>query len=135
MRTTVFVILGVVAGCASQPTPLQSAAQSAAGQSSYLQAAAGTGSVSIKRDSADTVAACSLVVLVDDVPAADLGLSERVVLHLPAGDHVLSVKERASAECRGVNVPKARTQIASGGFAGYQVGMANGGMAITPTPF
>lgn len=130
MRTTVFVILGVVAGCASQPTPVQST-----GQSSYLQAAPGTGSVSIKRDSADMVAACSLVVLVDDVPAADLGLSERVVLHLPAGDHVLSVKERASAECRGVNVPKARAQIAAGGFSGYQLGMANGGMAITPAAF
>ena len=130
MRTPVFVLLGVVAGCASQPTPLQSA-----GQPSYLQAAPGTGTVSIRRDSADTVAGCSLVVLVDEVPAADLGLSERVVLHLPAGDHTLSVKERASAECHGVNVPKTRAQIASGGFSGYEVGMAAGGIALTPTSF
>ncbi len=130
MRTPVFVLLGIVAGCASQPAPVPGA-----GQSPYLQAAAGTGTVSIKRDAADMVAACSLVVLVDDVPAADLGVSERVVLHLPAGDHVLSVKERASAECRGVNVPKTRAQIASGGFSGYQVGMGAGGIAITPASF
>ena len=130
MRTTVFVLLGILGGCASQPPPVPTA-----GESRYLQAAPGTGSVSIKRASADLVAACSLVVLVDDVPAADLGLSERVVLHLPAGDHVLSVKERSSAQCRGVSVPKAQAQITAGGFSGYQVSMATGAIAITPTAF
>jgi len=130
MRTTVFVLLGILGGCASQPAPVP-----AAGGSPLLQAAPGTGSVSIKRDTADRVAACSLVILVDDVPAADLGLAERVVLHLPPGDHVLSVKERASAQCRGVSVPKAQAQITAGGFSGYQVGMANGAIAITPTAF
>ncbi len=129
MRTTIFVLFGILGGCASQPSPVPTA-----GESRYLQAAPGSGSVSIKRDTADLVA-CSLVVLVDDVPAADLGLAERVVLHLPAGDHVLSVKERASAQCRGVSVPKAQAQISAGGFSGYQVSMANGAIAITPTAF
>ena len=130
MRTTVFVLLGLFGGCASQPAPVPTA-----GQTPFLQAAPGTGSVSIKRASADMVAACSLVVLVDDVPAADLGLSERVVLHLPPGDHVLSVKERASAQCRGMSVPKAQAQITAGGYSGYQVGMANGAIALTPAAF
>ena len=54
MRTTVFMVLGMLCGCAAQAAPIPTA-----GESPFLQAAPGTGSVSIKRNSADKVAACS----------------------------------------------------------------------------
>jgi hypothetical protein len=63
---------------------------------SYLEAAPGTGVVTVKRDAGWKAGICSMHLLVDTQPVADLRTSERVVLHLPPGEHVLSVKGGAS---------------------------------------
>ena len=130
MRTAILLLVSTVAGCATPPVSDHQAAPS-----SYLQAAPGTGSVSFMRDSASRASACSLVVLVDDVPSADLGVTERVVLHLPAGDHMLSVKERASAQCRGVNAPRTQAHVTAGAFSDFQVGVLDSGITLTPAQF
>ena len=57
----------------------------------YLEAAPGSGVVSVTRDGGPQYPACDLQVRVAGQPVALLRTSEKVVLHLPPGKHVLSV--------------------------------------------
>ena len=59
--------------------------------SAYLEAAPGTGVVSVKRDAGWE--ACTLQVRVAGRPVALLRAAESVTLHLPPGKHVVSVTE------------------------------------------
>ena len=65
----------------------------------YLEAAPGTGVVSVKRDAGWE--ACTLQVRVDTRPVALLRASETVILHLPPGKHVVSTTEEegGGGEC------------------------------------
>jgi hypothetical protein len=129
MRIVTISLIAGLAGCASQPAPDSKV------HGSYLEAVPGTGSVAFRRASGDLASSCSLVVLVDAAPAADLGVSERIVLHLPAGEHVLSVKERAAPDCTGVNAPHTQAHVTAGGFSGYLVAVGAGGITLTPAAF
>lgn len=57
----------------------------------YLEAAPGTGVVSVKRDAGWE--ACTLQFRVDTRPVVLLRASERVILHFPPGKHLVSVTE------------------------------------------
>src|SRR3974390_2972168 len=63
----------------------------------YLEAAPGTGVVSVTRDAGSEGSACSLQVRVDTRPVAVLRPSERVVLHLRPGKRILSATEAESS--------------------------------------
>jgi hypothetical protein len=65
----------------------------------YLEAAPGTGVVSVKRDAGSEGSACTLQVRVDARPVALLRTSERVILHLPPGKHVVSVTGEGGNVC------------------------------------
>ena len=66
----------------------------------YLEAAPGSGVVSVTRDAGSVNSACTLQARVDGRPVALLRTSERVILHLPPGKHVLSVTgEEGGAVC------------------------------------
>ena len=67
---------------------------------SYLEAAPGSGVASVTRDAGSVNSACTLQARVDGRPVALLRTSERVILHLPPGKHVLSVTgEEGSNAC------------------------------------
>jgi hypothetical protein len=67
---------------------------------SYLEAAPGSGVVSVTRDAGSVDSACTLQVRVDARPVALLSTSERVILHLPPGKHIVSVTgEEGSNAC------------------------------------
>jgi hypothetical protein len=59
----------------------------------YLEAAPGTGVVSVTRDAGPEDSTCTFEVRVDTRPVATLRPSERVVLHLGPGQHTLSATE------------------------------------------
>ena len=66
----------------------------------YLEAAPGSGIVSVTRDAGSQNQACELQVRVDGRPVALLRASEKVTLHLPPGKHVVSVTgEESSNAC------------------------------------
>jgi len=66
---------------------------------SYLEAAPGSGVVSVARDAGSQNSACTLQVRVDAQPAALLRPSERVTLHLPPGKHIVSVTGEGANVC------------------------------------
>jgi hypothetical protein len=63
----------------------------------YLQAAPGTGAVSVTRDAGSAGSACDIQVRLSGRPLAILRPSERVVLHLKPGQHILSTTEAESS--------------------------------------
>lgn len=65
----------------------------------YLEAAPGSGVVSFTRDAGSEYSACTLQARVDARPVALLRPSERVVLHLPPGKHILAVTGEGGNVC------------------------------------
>ena len=65
----------------------------------YLEAAPGSGVVSFTRDAGSQYPACTFQVRVDARPVALLRPSERVVLHLPPGKHLLAVTGEGGNVC------------------------------------
>src|SRR5215469_12000144 len=67
---------------------------------SYLEAAPGSGVVSVTRGAGSVESACTLQVRIDARPVALLRTSERVILHLPPSKHIVSVTgEEGSNTC------------------------------------
>ena len=82
-------------GCATQPVSTAEAVPVPPDRilaPELLQQADGRGTVIVKRDSGKMGSGCSARLFVDAKPAADLRTSERVTLHLPGGDHILSAQ-------------------------------------------
>jgi hypothetical protein len=65
----------------------------------YLEAASGTGVVSLTRDAGSEYSACTLEVKVGGRPVVLLRPSEGVTLHLPPGKHRFSVTGDGSNVC------------------------------------
>jgi hypothetical protein len=63
----------------------------------YLEATPGTGVVSVTRDAGSEGSACTVQVRLSGMPVAMLRPSERVVLHLQPGKHILSTTEAESS--------------------------------------
>lgn len=93
-------LLAGIVGCATPPSSTDSAVHVPADRvvdSSVLRATPGTGQVTVQRDSgagsdAGYGLACFARISVDGKPVADLRNREKVVMHLPAGNHVFSVR-------------------------------------------
>lgn len=69
----------------------------------FLEAKTGTGQVTIKRDSGALYAACAIRVFVDARPIADLRTREKIVLHVPQGEHVFSARPTCARQTREVS--------------------------------
>jgi hypothetical protein len=142
MRRAAILILaaGVLSGCATQP--LSDAKTSPVPRDrillpSYLEALPDTGVVAVKRDSGLLGSGCPLQFLVDTQPVANLKSSERVVLHVPVGDHVLSVRPTGGGLCRlGTGLYEVQASITSTSQLSYRIGVGVGGdLVINPTRF
>jgi hypothetical protein len=91
-RPTITVIAATVAGCATAPIPDAETSlvpRDRVLNPAYLEAEPNTGVVAVKRDPGLMAGGCKFEILVDAQPVAQLKTSERVVLHLPVGDHNL----------------------------------------------
>lgn len=98
-----------------------------------LQQADGRGAVTVKRDSGLGGSGCSARLFVDAKPAADLRPSERVVLYLPAGDHILSAQPNGLC---GGGMVETRVRVAGHETATFRMGYGTAGdFTFTPTAF
>ena len=106
----------------------------------YLEAAPGSGVVSVTRDAGSVNSACTLQVRVDARPVALLRTAERVILHLPPGKHVLSVTGEEGAGVCGPGTPalaemqSVQVTVAPDHPVGVRVGFSSPDrIHITPT--
>ena len=98
-----------------------------------LQQGEGRGAVVVKRDSGFGGSACSARLFVDAKPAADLRASERVVLHLSAGDHILSAQPNGMC---GGGMVETRVRVSPHETATFRMGYGTAGdFTLTPTAF
>lgn len=89
-------ILVVMGGCeathpVAAPADMHSPSSDRILAPSYLEATPGSGLVSVTRDAGSQYRACDLQVRVAGQPVALLRTSEKVILHLSPGKHVVSV--------------------------------------------
>lgn len=100
----------------------------------YLEAAPGTGVVAVKRDPGFMAGGCRMQLLLDEEPVAELKQAERIVLHLPVGDHLLGVRPVCPLLARGLSEVAARVTL--GAALSFRIGVTSGGDAfINPTKF
>lgn len=130
----------VVCGCATSPVPnaeTDAVPHDRILAAQYLQDSLDTGTVSVKRDAGFLGKACSVRLSVDDQPVADFRTSERLVLHLPAGEHLLTVAIRHSGLCGLGNaggVAEARALVVTSTTVAYRIAIGSGGdLALYPT--
>ena len=124
------------AGCATRPVSNADARSAPAAQvidASYLKAGAGSGRVTVKRDSGIGGSACSSRVFVDAKPVADLNTSEKIIIYLLPGDHVLSAWPNGAC---GGGMSEVRATIREGGDLSFRIGYgSNGDFSINATAF
>ena len=125
-----------VTGCATRPISNADALPVPAERiidSRYSQAATDTGQITVKRDSGLGGSACSSRIFVNAKPVADLRTSEKIVLFLPAGDHVLSAWPNGAC---GGGMTEVRASVRTGSELTFRVGYgSNGDFTINPTAF
>jgi hypothetical protein len=101
--------------------------------SRFLQASVGTGAITIKRDRGLGGSACSSRVFVDASPMADLRPSEKLVVYLPPGDHIISAWPNGIC---GGGMSEVRASVTSGAALTFRIGYgSNGDFFINPTAF
>ena len=126
----------ILSGCATQPISNSSAIEAPMNRildRQFLQPATGTGEVIIKRDSGFGGSACSSRIFVDGRPVADIRVSEKIVLYLPEGDHILSAWPNGIC---GGGMTEVRAVIKAGVQSSFRVGYgSNGDFSINPTAF
>jgi hypothetical protein len=131
-----FYILLVLSGCATQPISNASAIQAPSDRiidRYFFQPAPGTGEVTIKRDSGFSGSACSSRIFVDGRPIADIRASEKIVLYLPEGEHILSAWPNGICPGR---MTEMQTFVKAGAQSNFRVGYGtNGDFSINPAAF
>lgn len=138
MRALILVLLVAAAGCATQPVPDSETTpvpRARIRHPAYMDAAPGTGTLSIKRDPGFVYSGCDVTLLLDAIPIADIAQGERTVLHIPPGDHVLSAIPSGRGLCKGGNIPEVAISLSAGESAAYRIAVTQGGLAIGPTAF
>lgn len=92
-----------------------------------------TGEVVIKRDSGISGSACSTRIYIDGVTVADIDTSEKVVLYLAEGDHILSAKPNGLC---GGGLTEVKATVKTGGSSAFRYGSSgNGSPGLYPTAF
>jgi hypothetical protein len=133
----IFLLIAfALTGCATQPVSTAEAVpvpRERILSPELLQQADGRGTVIVKRDSGIGGSGCSARLFVDAKPTADLRPSERVVLHLPDGDHILSAQPNGLC---GGGMVETRVRVTSLETATFPMGYGTAGdFTFTPTAF
>ena len=104
MRHYRYVVLALLAGCATQPAPTSEAKLAKdILDSTWLRPLAGAGMLVVKRDPGILGSGCSHRIIYDGKPVADLTAGEVVTLYTPPGDHFLRVEQRCLGTSQGGN--------------------------------
>ena len=136
LSVTAAAVGAVCIACSTHPVPDAETSPVPTNQiidSRYLNAAPETGTVSVKRDR-ETGSICSVRFFVDAQPIADMGSAERLVLHLPVGDHVLGAAWAPHQLCWGAT-SEARASVTSTVTLGFRISGQAHGAVIYPTAF
>lgn len=83
----------------------------------FLIPTAGSGEVLVTRDFGFYAMGCNMRVTVDNQPVADLATSEKVMLHLPEGIHIMGTR----SNCRG-REHQTLINVRAGGRLNYRIG-------------
>lgn len=135
-RVSLIAIVLVVAGCATRPVSNSEASHVPSSRiidSKFLQPAADSGVVTVKRDSGFGGSVCSSRVFVNAKPVADLQKSEKVVVYLPAGEYIFSAWPNGIC---GGGMSEVRALVKSGAELSFRIGYgSNGDFTINATAF
>ena len=130
---TVLMLGFAISGCATSPITTTSAQPVPASQilsAELTTQTNGTAEVIVKRDSGMRGMGCMVRIYADAKPAADLWRSEKVVMYLPEGDHIIS-----ASTCGG-GVVEIQTIVKAGKVNTYRVGFGVvSELGIFPTAF
>ena len=137
IRKVITVLLGISAtACATHPISNADAVAVPGDRvldSQFSQPAAGTGKVTVKRDSGVGGAACTSRIFLNAKPVADLKPAEKVVMYVPAGDHILSAWPNGMC---GGGMTEVRAAVKAGAEINFRVGYgSNGDYSINVTAF
>lgn len=131
-----FAVAFALTGCATQPVRTSEAVAVPRDRilaPELLEEVKGHGGVIVKRDSGIGGSGCSARLFVNAKPAADLRSSERVILYLPAGDHILSAQPNGLC---GGGMAEARVRVTPLETATFRMGYGTAGdFMLTPTAF
>ncbi|WP_415713229.1 hypothetical protein [Maridesulfovibrio sp.] len=136
-RFLVFVFcVSLLAGCATRPIANELAEPVSSENiidNIYFESSVDTGQVTIKRDEGFGGSGCSTRFFVDAKPIVDLSVSEKIVLYIPEGDHILSAWPNGLC---GGGMAEIKTTIKKGAEATFRIGWgSNGDFFISPTAF
>lgn len=123
-------------GCATTPVPTDQASLVPAERiinKSYIEKREGTGELIVKRDEGFGGSACTSRVYVNALPIADIWTSEKVIMHLPAGDYIVGAEPNSIC---GGGLSEASASISVGKKLVFRIGYgSNGDYRILPTAF
>ncbi len=130
---SVLMLSFAIAGCATSPITTTSAQPVPASQilsADLVTQTSGTAEVVVKRDSGMRGMGCMVRIYADAKPVADLWRSEKVVMYLQEGDHIIS-----ASTCGG-GVVEIQTIVRAGKANTYRVGFGVvSELGIFPTAF
>jgi hypothetical protein len=123
-------------GCATTPVPTEQATPVPTDRiinNKYLEKQQGTSEVIVKRDTGMVGAGCTSRVYVDAISIADIWSSEKIILFLPDGDHVIGAEPNSF--CSG-GLSETNASVAAGKRLVFRISNgSNGDYRILPTAF
>lgn len=135
MRILIGMIgLALLAGCATQPTPIQQAEPVPVDELYAFQSApnANSGSLIVVRDSGALGSGCDVVVYIDGKKSAKIGPGQRASFRLPPGQPNIGIGLAGSGLCGGMAVRSITGNVRSGEEAVYRISGDMNGVYIGP---
>jgi hypothetical protein len=131
------MIVGIsIFGCASQPISNQQARPVPLERildSTFLKPAPNSGEIVVKRDSGLIGSACSTRIFLNGKPVADIRPSEKIVMYLPEGEHIVSANPNGIC---GGGMTEVKAVVKAGTQSSFRFGTSgNGSPSIYPTAF
>lgn len=123
-KTIIAVAISLLAACTTQ-TLSDGPGQASLLTPAYARPDPGRGTLTVLRESSFGGAACIFRLLLDGAAVADLALGQLATLHVPPGDHVLSIELRGALCSSGVTATIAAPVVAGkrrafrAGFSGF----------------
>lgn len=134
-RILIVALVATLSGCASQPISNAESRHIPAEQrlnASLFLLAPGSAEVTIKRDDSFSIP-CSTKIFIDGGPVANVYKTEKAVVFLSPGDHIISA--RTNGIC-GTGTAEIRASFKSGEKSNFRITYSmNGEVGIAPTAF
>ena len=134
----VLAIVSLVVGCASTPMTTNDSllipdSQVLPDGKKFLAQDKNSGQVIVKRDGGFTGSACFTRIYIDAKAIADLDVTQKVILNLPAGEYIVSAEPNGI--CAG-GLTEVKATVKQGSQSVFRYGTSgNGSPSIYPTAF